>query len=243
MAVTKKARLIFKDLDRSPSRTSPRSGVVKTKLKTYAKQPSNKTSREKLHVKPRMKFRRGPSNYEANLKTTHSLASKRTCKTLKLQELMPLRNARYNKLPFASDRLEVEHEVPAVRRTLLHQYHPNKTVNSTSRTQRTQQLRLLATYSPARYLLAGIPRLRANSQLSLWAARTSMPLNYTGKKRSAILYMFDARKLGRRSRRKSKPRVSLTAARAKLARQLVRKFRASRGVKHSAVRRRLIRFR
>lgn len=55
--------------------------------------------------------------------------------------------------------------------------------------------------------------------------------------------MPDARKLGRRTRRKSKPRVGLTGIRVQLAKQLIRKFRASRGAKHAAVRRRLIRFR
>lgn len=58
-----------------------------------------------------------------------------------------------------------------------------------------------------------------------------------------MLYTFDARRPSRRTRRKGNPRGSLTDARTRLARQLIRKFKASRGAKHSAIRRRLVRFR
>lgn len=56
-------------------------------------------------------------------------------------------------------------------------------------------------------------------------------------KAGTVLYEKDLRPEGLRTRRgRARPRRALTFARVKLAKQLIRKFRGTRGVKHSSVR-------
>lgn len=177
-----KARVISKGLDRSlpnakvgmlPAVASkPAYGKVKILNKNARRARTSKFSgkgRRKLkHFKSN-----SASNYETNIKTTHNF--ERNLKLL-AHVLTPLAHTRTHKLrssaPAAIVGVSVEHALPTLQRTVIHQYTPRGTDNSAFlRAQRNRRLRLATTYHSLRYLLVSAPRLRA-SKMALSTGRT-----------------------------------------------------------------------
>jgi len=237
-----KARLISKGFDQPSTRIQPSN-------KGGRKAPFSKRSSKVITLsrKPYGKFqkkfkRNAPSNYEANVAVTHGIS----LLPLKKEKFLPQQKVKGStpaarRRPIVGYNDAVEQQLPVIRRIVVHRGQLNTPGSTTPSPLPTEKL--TPQYTTVRYLLAGAPRARALVKVACGVAKTSRVLRWSAKKRSAALYAPDARELGRRARRKGKPRVGLTPLRAVLARQLVRKFRASRSAKHSAVRRRLTRFR
>jgi len=171
VVATKKARLISKELDRSPSQVSPKIVNFKSGLKTHAKRHSNKS--RGMHQK---KFKFAPSNYEANLKITHSLSSTLSSEKLAFPHVKNVRQGLYKRLPAANSERTPEVNTAALQRTFTQRYQPRKfTADSLLHRQRAHLLRVGTTYSAARFLLASAPRARAGKRGTLYNARTARP--------------------------------------------------------------------
>ena len=233
----KKARVISKDLNRSPLRKAVQSKSKQRPLKLSTKFRGKARGRS-----PRTFKKNGPSNYEANIRVTHTFTPNAPSKKLTLRYSAVSFSPRgYKQLPAATSGLGIDQALLAGQRVLVAHYQPDQAITGRPmRTKRNHRLRLESDYRSLRCALTSAQRLRANYRAAVQVTRTRY---WTSQKRSAALYVPDARRPGRRTRRKGRPRVGLTVARVQLARQLIRKFRASRGAKHTLVRRRLIRFR
>lgn len=173
--ITKKARLIYKDLDRSNLRRPAHNNRKQKTLKVGGSRPGFNKFRGKARGKFQKRFKRGgPSNYEANSRVTHSLVPSVPTEMLMLQHSMKrLSPAQYSRLPASTGVLEIEHTATTAQRALTHHYQPNSSVNSRfSRALRGRRLRLESTYRQLRFALAGTPRLRASYRATLQTSCT-----------------------------------------------------------------------
>lgn len=172
----KKARLISKDLDRSPLRVTPKSTQVQTKLKPR----THRRNATKFQSKPRggygKKFKRAPSNYEANMWVTHSLVRPLAQEPLVLQPASVLRQVLNNKVPTTVKESTSETKRIALQRAVTQQYQPRKPGSTCYlRAQRARYLRLLAAYPQARALLTRVSRARAGTRLPFYAVHAVHP--------------------------------------------------------------------
>lgn len=171
--INEKARVISKGLDRSfPNAkasmlsavtSKPTYGKVKVLNKNTRRAKTSKSS-GKGRGKPKHFKNSSASNYEANIKTTHTF--ERNLKPL-VHVLTTLTHTRIHKLrsstPAAIVGARVEHALPTLQRAVIQQYTPSRTDNSAfRRAQRSRRLRLTTTYHALRYLLVSAPRLRAS---------------------------------------------------------------------------------
>jgi hypothetical protein len=174
---TKKARLISKDLDRSPSRVSSKSTNVQKVVKPYARQHASPKFQNKFRGGYGKKFKRAPSNYEANMKVTHGLVRTLTQKPLSLQPVSVSHPLQDNKVPTAVNEPISESTVSTLQRVTIQQYQPRKPGSCDPlRSLRVRSMRLLATYSGVRPLLADVPRARGGIRSPFYAVRAARPL-------------------------------------------------------------------
>lgn len=169
-AITKKARLIPKDLDRSNLRRSAHSNRKQKALKAGVSRPGSKKFRGKVRGKFQKSFKlRGPSNYEANSRVTHNLVPSIPTERLMLQHSAKcLSSTHSNQLPVPTGVLEIEHSTTVVQRALTYHYQPSSPANSRfSRELRNRRLQLDSNYRQLRFALTGAPRLRASYRATL----------------------------------------------------------------------------
>lgn len=175
IAITKKARLIPKDLDRSKLRRFAHSNRKHNTLKASLSRPSYKKFRGKAHGKFQKRFKRvGPSNYEANSRVTHNLVPSIPSESLMLQHVgKRLSSAHSSRLSARTGALEIEHPTTIVQRVLTYHCQPSSPVNSHfSRELRNRHLQLESNYRQLRFALAGAPRLRASYRATLQTSCT-----------------------------------------------------------------------
>lgn len=174
---TKKARVISKDLDRSPLQVSTKYNRTKRELTRYKNLSTSSKSQNKFRTVFGKKYTNAPSNYEANMKITHTLVRPLQRKLLTFQPTAPRCSGSYNKLPFSVIALPAERDAATLHRVVVQQYQPRQSTSSIhARTQRVRQLRRAATYSRARPFLIGTSRVRANRRVPFYAARLSPPV-------------------------------------------------------------------
>jgi len=173
----KPARLISKDLDRSLSQVSKRHDNIKTQLKTHTSRRGSLKPHNKFHGRFGKKFKNSPSNYEANLKITHTLNRPLNHGSLTLRPKGFPRTGPYSKRPIAVNALALDHNASTLHRNVIHQYRQHKPDSRASlHAQRVRNLRLAVSYPPARPLVSRAAHVRASMKAPLYTARASRPV-------------------------------------------------------------------